>query len=128
MSEWLAIALGGSLGAVIRVAFADWEIGKFPAGIFAVNIAGCLLIGIVTGLINTHGWPPPIWRSFLIAGLLGALTTFSTFGLQSVDLAQKREWMTMLAYVAGSVCVGIMAVWIGLQIGSIGAVEKGNTI
>lgn len=127
MSTWLAIALGGSLGAVIRVAFSDWQIGKFPAGIFAVNVTGCLLIGLVTGWVRVHHWPPVAWQAFINAGLLGALTTFSTFGLQSIDLANKREWTTMFAYVAGSVLIGLFAVWVGLQLGSIGGVEKGTT-
>lgn len=123
MSAWIAVALGGSLGAVIRVAFADWHVGKFPAGIFAVNVAGCFLIGLVTGWIHAYNWPSPIWRSFIISGVLGAFTTFSTFGLQAVDLSQKKEWSTSFAYVAGSVGLGILAVWIGLKCGSLGAAE-----
>jgi CrcB protein len=128
MSVWLAVALGGSVGAVIRVAFADWHVREFPAGIFAVNVTGCLLIGLVSGWIRVHDWPPPVWRAFLISGVLGALTTFSTFGLQAVDLSQKKEWSTSIAYVAGSVCLGILAVWIGLKIGSIGAMDPNQSL
>ncbi len=128
MSAWLAVALGGSLGAVIRVAFADWYVGKFPAGIFAVNVAGCFLIGLVTGWINTYHWPPPVWQSFLISGLLGAFTTFSTFGLQAVELSQKKQWSTSIAYVAGSVFIGLFAVWIGLKCGSFGAMNPNQSL
>jgi CrcB protein len=124
MSAWLAVALGGSIGAVIRVAFSDLEVGKFPAGIFFVNLVGCFLIGLITATSSIHDWPTPVWRSFLIAGLFGGLTTFSTFGLQAVDLTQRKEWTTSFLYIAGSVLLGMLAVWIGLRCGAIGGVPK----
>lgn len=124
MSAWLAVALGASIGAVIRVAISDWEVGKFPMGIFCVNVVGCFLIGLVAGWINVHDWPSPIWRSFLVGGVFGGLTTFSTFGLQAVTLTQKKEWSLSFAYVAGSVLLGMLAVWIGLRCGSLGAVQQ----
>jgi CrcB protein len=124
MSLWLAVALGGSLGAVVRVACANWEIGKFPAGIFAVNIIGCFLIGLVTGWIRVHDWPAPWLRAFIISGVLGALTTFSTFAMQAVDLSRKKEWSISMTYVFASVVLGICLAWLGLQCGSIGAADS----
>lgn len=93
LGHWLAVALGGSFGAVARL----WVVhhmnrmqgGSFPWGTLTVNIVGSFVIGMAfvyfalrfTGLSGT-------WRSFLVVGVLGAFTTFSSFALESLVLLQ----------------------------------------
>lgn len=115
--HWLEVGFGGFLGAVARYALSGWFIRKFPAGTLAANLIGCLLIGFLMGLSARTGWPGPRARAFLVAGILGGLTTFSTFAWQSWELAILDKsfgaaCLNLLASVAG----GLLAVWIGVVI------------
>lgn len=86
----MAVALGGAFGAVSRYLITMWIYGDsspdFPYGTMAVNFIGCLLIGILAGFFVKHPEYPMFVKLFFITGLLGGLTTFSTFSLESFDL------------------------------------------
>jgi fluoride exporter len=90
----LIIGVGGFLGAVARYGLAlgvdRWTGARFPYGILAVNLVGCLGIGLLAGLVEARVALSSEWRAFLAVGLLGSLTTFSTFGLDTVELALAR--------------------------------------
>ena len=105
--QWLAVALGGAIGAMARfgvnaVIFPLTE-GKFPLGTLVVNVLGSVLMGVVYVLIVERGLLPPEMRNFLMIGCLGAFTTFSTFSLDALALWQNGHHLLGFAYVLGSV-------------------------
>jgi fluoride exporter len=112
------IALGGALGAVARYLaggavhrlFPD---AAFPVGTLAVNVSGCLLIGFLGGLAESRQVLGPEVRLFLLVGLLGGFTTFSSFGYETLALARDAEMGKALLNVAASVALGLAAVWAG---------------
>ncbi|MFP7723246.1 fluoride efflux transporter CrcB [Lysobacter sp. A3-1-A15] len=117
----LYVGLGGAIGAMARHLLGGWVLhhtaqGRFPAGTFAVNVLGCLLIGVLAGLAERHAMFPPPLRVFLFTGLLGGFTTFSAFGLETLHLLRRGEAGMAAAYVLGSVLVGLAAVWIGFRL------------
>ncbi len=114
----LLIGLGGFIGSVLRYLVNDWvqrtvAADWFPFGTLTVNLAGCLLIGVASGLIP-HGDANPGMRLFLVIGMLGGFTTFSTFGLDTVRMIEDRLVLPSLAYVSAHVISGIGAVFAGL--------------
>ena len=122
MSQLLAVGLGGFIGAIARYSITDFMSRKypgFPAGTLLVNATGCLLIGILMALV-THKQIHPSERVhehvslFLITGLLGSLTTFSTFGHETVSLIRNSELHHAFLNISGNLIVGFFAVWLGL--------------
>ena len=117
MSNILYIAAGGALGAILRytVAGAVFKLipGPFPWGTLVVNISGCFVIGAVWQLFEGFHISPNI-RLFLMVGALGAYTTFSTFGLEALNLIREGETGHALFYVLASNIVGVAAVYAGL--------------
>jgi fluoride exporter len=86
----LLIMIGGSLGAVCRyaatlLAAKLWG-SSFPWGTLAVNLIGCFLIGFIFGLAERTSWVTPWFRFFFVTGFLGALTTFSSFAMETVNI------------------------------------------
>ena len=114
-----AILVGGGVGSVLRYAVTvvlTQRFGPgFPWATFAINIAGSLIIGIVFELSQTRAFGvTPIVRIFLMTGVLGGFTTFSTFSLDLVTLAAERATLLALVYGAGSVVAGFVAAYAGI--------------
>ncbi|MDA0265182.1 MAG: fluoride efflux transporter CrcB [Chloroflexi bacterium] len=86
---------------------------SFPYGIFAVNIIGCLLIGVVAGLSESRNFLTPEVRGLVIVGLLGGFTTFSALSYESFELLRSGQAITAFANIFLSVAVGLVAVWVG---------------
>ncbi|WP_444930892.1 fluoride efflux transporter CrcB [Microbulbifer sp. SSSA002] len=111
--QWLAVALGGALGAVLRHLVSIWSYpvfeGRFPLGTLIVNIAGSFLIGIVYVLIAQRAMLGEEWRLLLMTGMLGALTTFSTFSLESLILWHNGQPLVALGYIVGSLVSCLLA-------------------
>jgi CrcB protein len=111
----LVIGVGGFLGAIARYGLTSWVqkgiSSPFPFGTLAANVLGCFLMGILIYLIQEKAVFPPESREFLLIGLLGALTTFSTFSLETIRLVQTGLWMFAAGNVIGSVvlCLGALA-------------------
>jgi len=118
--KWLLLFLGGGLGASLRFALATWVDARlplaFPWGTLAVNAAGCFAIGLVATYADEHHVIGPAARLFLVAGMLGGFTTFSTFGLETWSLVEDRMPWLALANVVASVVVGLIAVILGVVI------------
>ena len=113
----LAVALGGATGSVARYAMAGaiQPAGAvFPWGIFAVNILGGFLMGVIVELGAVKFNLTPDMRAFLTVGILGGFTTFSSFSLDSVLLLQRGEYALAGLYVIGSVVLSILALFAGL--------------
>lgn len=120
LNAFLFVGIGGFAGAVARYALGGWLLHhtaqqRFPWSTFAVNVVGCLAIGVLAGLAERHSMFGPGMRLFLFTGLLGGFTTFSAFGLEALFLLRRGEPWVAAAYVAGSVLLGLAAVWIGLR-------------
>ena len=101
--NWLAIALGGALGAMGRYAIITFLLPvtphRFPWGTLVANVIGCFVIGILAVVIIDKQILGPQWRLFLITGFLGALTTFSAFSLEAIQLWQLGHGLNALYYV-----------------------------
>lgn len=114
----LAVAAGGAIGAVTRhlvgVAFAGAGGPRWGAT-FVVNVAGCLAVGVAWRWMQQGGLDP-VWRGVLVTGFLGALTTFSAFGLDAAALAAERRPWTAAGYVLVTVVVGLAAVVVGRRL------------
>ena len=115
----VAIAAGGSLGAVLRflVAKGVHRVAGdvFPFGTLTVNILGCLIFGIVYAMASPPNLIREELRLALLVGFVGAFTTFSTFGFETIGLAIDRQLIRAAVYVVTSNVLGIGAVWLGIR-------------
>lgn len=115
MRTLLLVALGGATGSALR--YLIWiytprtESG-FPMATFAVNVIGCLIIGILTAFLFRS--PNETLRLLLATGFCGGFTTFSAFGVESVQLILNGKTAVAIAYIAASLVVGLIAVAAGL--------------
>ena len=113
---WVAIAVGGAAGSLARYgAGRALSTGSaFPWATFFVNVTGCFLIGLATIALDGR----PVWvRTGLIVGVLGGYTTFSAFGQEGYSLFAGDATATAVAYTAGSVVAGLLAVYAGTLLG-----------
>ena len=110
MSSVFWVALGGALGAVARYGVIAWL--PFPFGTLAVNVVGSFAIGVCFVLL------PDSWRALVVVGGLGALTTFSTFSLDSLRLVEQGQLAQAGLYILASVTLSLAAVWLGVRIAS----------
>lgn len=118
MKMILAIAAGGALGAVARHYFSTVVVkamgAGFPWGILATNVMGSLLLGVVVQVFLSLATPQPEWRAFVVTGLLGAFTTFSTFSLDVVVLMERGEIGLAGLYVLASVVFAVAGLFLGM--------------
>ena len=109
MKEVLFVAIGGALGSVSRyltgVFLAQQLTSTYPYATLSVNLAGSLLIGLLSGFFVKSG--SPITQFMLITGFCGGFTTFSTFSLDGVKLLQAGEYIPFISYVGISLIGGI---------------------
>ena len=118
MGKFFIIGLGGGLGAILRYILSglvqNWSKSiSFPYGTLAVNLLGCLLIGLLTGLAETRGLFSPEVRLFIFVGLLGGFTTFSTFGNETFNMILSHESFLAMLNLATHIVLGIGMVWAG---------------
>jgi CrcB protein len=119
MAMYLWIGLGGALGSMARYwcsGFVADRVGEtFPWGTLLVNVAGSFVIGFFATLTGPDGrmLAGSTARQFVMTGILGGYTTFSSFSLQTLTLARDGEWLRAGANVALSVVLCLMAVWLG---------------
>lgn len=105
---------GGGLGAAIRFLLAR-AIEPTYFAIFGINVLGSLLIGVIAGILDRGGAASWI-RPFIIAGVLGGFTTFSSFALDGLKMLRDGKMGLALAYTGGSVMLGLLACWLGYSL------------
>jgi len=126
MPAWLAVGIGGFVGAISRFYLSGWcsawsekYHGRvYPIGTLAVNVLGCLLIGLLMTLAEHKRLSVDAQR-LLVTGCLGSLTTFSTFGLDTINLFREDKPGLGAVYVLANMAIGLAAVGIGIGIGRV---------
>ena len=117
---WLLVFAGGGIGALLRYelgGFVQARTGAaFPWGTFAVNALGCFAIGVLATWIDERAGAGPAWRVFLLVGVLGGFTTFSSFGLESWRLIEEGRALAAAGNASLSVAVCVAAVAAGAAI------------
>ena len=119
MLIYLWIALGSALGGAARHGAATLAASRlgaaFPFGTILVNITGCFVIGLFAELTGPEGRiaVSPTFRQFFMIGICGGYTTFSSFSLQTLDLARSDQWLGAGLNVLASVAGCLLAVWLG---------------
>jgi CrcB protein len=115
--QLVLIAVGGALGSVCRYGLSTvvqrWSSPFFPYGTFAVNVLGCLLFGVIMGAARQRFVLGPSERAFLLIGILGGFTTFSTFTYETFALLQDGQFVRALVNAGGQLLCGLVALWAG---------------
>lgn len=112
--NYVLVAIGGMLGAMARyfcVSLLAEKSLNFPYATLWVNILGCFLIGAISEFFAIKSYLPVEAKMLLVTGFLGAFTTFSTFGLDTVSLINKAAFVHSVVYVFSSVFVGILSIY-----------------
>jgi fluoride exporter len=118
MSKYLAVMLGGAIGAVSRFLVGSLVLrfysAVFPLGTFLINVTGSFLIGVLMTLFLNRPSIHVNWRLFLVTGVLGGYTTFSSFEWETLVSFRTGAQVVALVYVGLSVLLGLFGAWIGL--------------
>jgi len=121
MQHYLLTAIGGAIGATLRYGLGRWvqdalDRPWFPVGTLLINIVGCLAFGLVMGLVDAGRDVTPEQRTFMLVGICGGFTTFSTFGYETLAFLRDGQIVPALANVALQVTLGLVAVWLGMTL------------
>ena len=125
LTQYMIIGLGGALGSMLRFGLGsliDTAVQKtgqiFPWGTIVVNITGCFVIGFIFTISAGEGrlMLSTLTRQFIMIGILGGYTTFSSFSLQTLTLAQDGQWWGAAANVLLSVVLCLVGVWLGAML------------
>ena len=124
MYVWIGVLLGGAVGSALRYGVSLMMGAKlgpdFPYGTLTVNVAGCLLIGLLGVLLAGPWWGREEVRLAILVGGLGGFTTFSSFGADALGLIGQGRWTAALVYVSITNIAGLIAVWAGDRLGRLG--------
>jgi CrcB protein len=111
----LLVAIGGALGSVSRFLLSTLLLrvtgALFPVGTFAVNVAGCVVFGALIGAAEQRFVLTPELRAFLLVGVLGGFTTFSSYTFESFALLQDGQFVAAAVNIVGQVVAGLLGFW-----------------
>jgi fluoride exporter len=118
MLKYLLIGLGGFAGANLRYWFQTWAAERwgasFPYGTLLINVTGSFVLGFFVTLVTERIIASPNWRFLIAVGLLGGYTTFSSFTVETLALAQAGRWLPASFYLFGNVLGGLVAAFLGI--------------
>jgi CrcB protein len=117
------VGTGGFIGAIARYGVSGFvqrsaAFSSFPFGTLAVNMLGCLMIGVAVGLVDSRQLFGPDVRLFALIGLLGGFTTWSTFGYETFALLRDADYLRAFLNVAIHLVLGLILVWAGYALAS----------
>lgn len=116
----IAVALGGAAGSLLRFLASTWVVANWPRHYYlatlAVNLIGCLAIGFLSSWFLLRSDIPLVLRTGLTVGVLGGLTTFSSFSLEVLRLLESGQHGLAISYLLGSVLGGLGAAWLGMSL------------
>ena len=117
LDRYLVVLAGAGIGGLARYVASVWIMakygGRFPLGTFVINLTGSFFIGVLMTLFTERFQPHPNWRLFLVVGVLGGYTTFSSFEYESYQSIRDGAIGMGMLYVVGSVVFGYLGVWLG---------------
>ena len=120
LKEFLIVSTGSFFGGGVRYVVSRWlqtlTLLPFPLGTFVVNVAGCLLIGFLSGLNYGGGFMTPTTKLLLTTGFCGGFTTFSTFVNEGSALGRDGNFTWLALYIIGSLVVGFLCLLAGNMI------------
>ena len=116
----LLAGAGGFVGTCARFLVNNlflrvWKL-QFPLATFTVNILGCFIFGLISGILQRSGIISPRINAILIVGFCGGFTTFSTFSAETFNLFNNGLGLTSVGYICASILAGVLAVWFGLAV------------
>ena len=117
MKQLLIVGLGGAIGSIARFLVSKlnlhWHFWSIPMGTLTVNVLGSLLIGFIAGVSARTEVISPSMRLFLMVGICGGFTTFSSFTNENLTLMQNGQFLSVLLYTGFSIFFGFLAVYLG---------------
>ena len=117
MKQILLVGFGGCIGSIARFFVSKlnlhWQLLSIPMGTLTVNILGSLIIGFIVGVSAKSELISPGLRLFLMVGVCGGFTTFSSFTLENMTLMQNGQFVSVLIYTGLSIFLGFLAVYLG---------------
>ena len=121
MIKIIAVLLGGAVGTGFRYGLSTFiysriEQPSFPYANFIINVSGSFIIGLLAELFDTRLLVSPTVRVALLTGVLGGYTTFSSFSFETFSLVRDGEMWLAALNAAGSVALGLVAVWLGVRL------------
>jgi len=120
LRQILLVGLGGFIGSVARYFMSrlnlNYDILSIPVGTLSVNIIGSFIIGFLTGIAEKSELISQEWRLFLMVGICGGFTTFSTFTNENLMLMHNGQYLSVAIYTALSIILGFAAVYLGFAI------------
>lgn len=120
IKQLILVGIGGGVGSMLRFLVSaltsKYFHGTFPLATFVVNLCGCLLIGVLIGLLGRQSDPGGHLKFLLITGFCGGFTTFSTFASENLQLIHSQQGLLAFGYTAASVLLGICLVWMGMWV------------
>ncbi|MBN1144863.1 MAG: fluoride efflux transporter CrcB [Bacteroidales bacterium] len=117
MKNFFLVGIGGFIGSIARYYVSklnlQYDIFSIPVGTLTVNVLGSFIIGILTGISAKSELLSAEWRLFLMVGLCGGFTTFSSFTNENLMLMHNGQFLTVLIYTSLSIILGFIAVYLG---------------
>jgi CrcB protein len=118
VNQVIAIAAGGAAGSVLRywlsTAVHGWFGRSFPVGTLAVNVLGCLAMGVLFVLFTERFSGNTVLRAGVLIGVLGGFTTFSSFSIETFNLIEQGDWIKAIANMALSLVLCVSGTWLGV--------------
>ena len=116
----LVVAAGGAIGSAARYLLSQFvhrtTATTFPLGTFAVNLLGCIVFGAIAGAAEQRVPLAPPLRAFLLVGILGGFTTFSSYAFESFVLMRDGQLLAASLNITGQVVAGLAGVWVGFAL------------